>query len=304
MPVLSLRPFRTVELGIVIEQRQIGEYRLRAAFDEGGRGLPLVLCNGWGSNLEVFDPLVEALADRPILRFDVPGIGGSERPALPLRLPALASLVEALLRSYGIERADVFGYSWGGTLAQELARRNPDRVRRLVLAATSTGHLMVPAPPRILPAFADRRWLTNWRRPRRFFEREFACRVGPRLFGGERLRRNPMAILPVLRKLERPSTRAMAWQVAGAFGWTSLPWLHRLNQPTLILAGDDDRVINPINPMLLAWRIPDARLRWVRGGHLFPVLDAVERTAEHMRTFLDEKDKVVPFGGRKWRATG
>jgi poly(3-hydroxyalkanoate) depolymerase len=289
----------------MIEYRQVGEYRLRVAYDRQGAGTPLVICNGWGSNLEVFDDLAAAMAGRPVLRFDVPGIGGSERPALPLRLPQLAELVEALRREYRLDRVDVFGYSWGGTLAQELARRNPRMVRRLVLAATSPGHLMVPARPRILRAFADPGWVTNWIRPRRFFEREFICRVGPLLFGGQRLRRNPMAILPLLRKLEQPSTRAMAWQVAGAVGWTSLPWLHRLTQPTLVLAGDDDRVINPLNPMLLAWRIPDARLQWVSGGHLFPVLDAVDTTAEHMRRFLDERAKVVPFTGRQTRqATG
>lgn len=289
----------------MVEYRQIGEYRLRVAYDGRGAGTPLVICNGWGSNLEVFDKLAEALDGRPVLRFDVPGIGGSERPRLPLRVPHLAQLAEALCREYRLRRMDVFGYSWGGTLAQELAHRNPGRVRRLVLAATSPGHIMVPAMPQILPAFADPGWLTNWIRPQRFFEREFACRVGPRLFGGRRLKRNPMAILPVLRKLEKPSTWAMAWQVAGTVGWTSLPWLHRLTQPTLVLAGIDDRVINPLNPALLAWRIPDARLQWVDGGHLFPVLDAVEETAHHMRRFLDQRAKVIPFTGRDARrATG
>lgn len=276
---------------------EIAGYPVRTAY-RPGTGTPLVLCNGWGSNIEVFDDLVEALPRRPILRFDVPGSGGSPRPPRPWRLPRIAELVEGLWDHYGLERVDLFGYSWGGALAQELVKRNPDDVRRLVLAATTTGHLMVPAQPNIVPAFFDRRWITNWQRPERFFGRDFACRVAPRLFGGERLRRDPMAILPLLRKLKEPSTKTMLWQALGAFGWTSLPWLRKLTQPTLILAGWTDQVIHPLNALILRALLPNSDLRWLPGGHLFPVLDDVPETAAAIQAFLEGHDKVVPFVAR------
>lgn len=283
----------------LIETVRIHGQAVRAAYRPGD-GVPLVLCNGWGSNIEIFDDLVAALPGRPVLRFDVPGTGGSPRTPVPWRPSRIASLVEALWRHYGLERVDVFGYSWGGAPAQELARRNPKAVRRLVLAATTTGHAMVPARPSIIPAFLDHRWLTNWRQPSRFFGRDFACRVGPRLFGGERLRRDPTAVLPLLDKLEQPSAVSMLWQVGGTVGWTSVPWLRRLTQPTLILAGRDDRVVNPVNALILRTLIPGARLRWMTGGHLFPVLDDVEGTAAMIRDFTGDDDKVIPFSGR-WR---
>lgn len=281
-----------------IETLQIQGYSLRARW-QPGRGVPLVLCNGWGGNIETLDPLLQALGDRATLCFDVPGIGGSSLPKWPLRLPHLATLVEQLWQHYGIDEVDVAGYSWGGLLAQELAKRNPKTVRRLVLLATSPGHLMVPASPSILLAFADTHWLPVLLHPSRAFDRNLLCRVGPRLFGGERLRRNPMALLPNLKHLRKPSVRAMAWQVAAAFGWSSLPWLRRLSQPTLILAGRDDRVVNPLNSIILQHLLANARLQWVDGGHLFPILDAPQATATYIIQFLDEHPKVVPMAGRR-----
>lgn len=260
-----------------------------------GMGVPLVLCAGWGANLEVFDELVDTLAGRAILRVDIPGTSGSTQTTLPVRMPYLAAIMETIWDHYGLQRVDCFGHAWGGTLAQELARRNPRRLRRLILAATGTGQLMVPPGPGIMPAFLDHRWLTRWQQPSRLFEREFACRVAPRLFGGEHLRHNPTALLPLLRKLERPSSLGLIWQALSTLGWTSLTWLHRLTQPTLILAGRDDRLVHPLNALVLRNLIPGARLQWLPGGHLFPILDDVPQTTSAIETFTRPEDKVIPL---------
>lgn len=284
----------------MIETIRIKGHALRASWLPGERrGVPLLLCNGWGGNIEVFDPLVAQLEGRPVLRFDVPGIGGSPLPEFPLRMPTLASLVEGILDHYNLEEVDVAGYSWGGALAQALAKRNPRRVRKLILIATSPGHIMVPAWPDIMLAFADRAWLPTLVQPARIFSQDLLCRVGHRLFGGDVLRQDPKALLPNLRQLEQPSVAAMAWQLTALFGWSSLPWLARLAQPTLVLVGTQDRVVNPLNAMLLTRLIPNAQLQRVHGGHLFPILDSVDTTAGQIIAFLDAHPKVVPLAGRR-----
>ena len=69
-------------------------------------------------------------------------------------------------------------------------------------------------------------------------------------------------------------------------GWSSLPWLHRIVQPTLILAGDEDPIVPLANSRLMASRMPTARLRVVHGGgHLF-LLDQPETVADDIREFL------------------
>jgi pimeloyl-ACP methyl ester carboxylesterase len=107
--------------------------------------------NGLGSQLEVLEPLVDQLPpDLEVIRFDVPGVGGSPAPVLPYHYAMLASLVGALVRRLGHDRVDVLGFSWGGGLAQQFAVTQAGKCRRLVLASTATGAVMVPARPRVL----------------------------------------------------------------------------------------------------------------------------------------------------------
>ena len=65
---------------------------------------------------------------------------------------------------------------------------------------------------------------------------------------------------PARRFIEPPSIRGYLGQLYAITGWTSLPWLHTLRQPTLVLNGDDDPIVPPINGRILAHCIPDARL--------------------------------------------
>ena len=84
--------------------------------DTGGRP-PLLLCNGIGASLETLQPLVDALDPaQGVVRFDVPGVGGSPAPPLPYPIAGLASWVGAMMWRLGYERFDVLGLSWGVAL--------------------------------------------------------------------------------------------------------------------------------------------------------------------------------------------
>ena len=118
-----------------------------------GSGVPLVLCNGIGASLEVLDPLVDQLnPDTTVVRFDVPGIGGSADSPLPYNFPYLAVVLGRVLSAVGLggEGIDVLGLSWGGALAQQLAFQNPRRCRHLILVSTGIGIGMVPGRPAVL----------------------------------------------------------------------------------------------------------------------------------------------------------
>src|SRR2546423_1417505 len=83
-----------------------------------GAGEPLLLINGLGANLEMWQPLVRELScARELIAFDLPGTGRSARPRWPLRMPQLARLVIELLDELGHEQLDVLGYSLGGIVA-------------------------------------------------------------------------------------------------------------------------------------------------------------------------------------------
>ena len=78
-------------------------------------------------------------------------------------------------------------------------------------------------------------------------------------------------------------------QLYAIAGWTSLPWLSRLRQPTLVIAGDDDPIVPLVNGRLLNRLIPDARLHIVDGGgHLF-LLERPAEIADLVTRFLSEE---------------
>jgi pimeloyl-ACP methyl ester carboxylesterase len=73
---------------------------------------PLLLCNGIGASLEVLQPFVDALdPQRGVVRFNMPGIGGSPAPVIPYHLATLTPLLSGLLDQFGYEQADVLGVS-------------------------------------------------------------------------------------------------------------------------------------------------------------------------------------------------
>ena len=242
----------------------IGGRAIRVAVREGAPGWPpLLLCNGIGASLELFQPFVDALdARRPVIRFDMPGIGGSPAPVIPYHLGTLAPLLAGLLDQLGYQQADVLGISWGGGLAQQFALSRPDRVRRLVLVATGPGSLMVPGHPRVLL-----RMLT----PRRHRDPGHAGRIAGELSGGS-AREDPALARDLLHATTRVGSpgpaRGYFYQLLSSLGWTSLPWLPKLRPPTLILAGDDDPIIPLVNARIMHRLIPYSQLHVYQGGHL------------------------------------
>jgi poly(3-hydroxyoctanoate) depolymerase len=225
-------------------------------------------------------PFAQHAAGLELIAFDPPGAGLSQRPQLPLRMGGLAAVVGELLDELGLERVDVLGYSWGGGLAQELARRAPDRVRRLVLCATSPG--LGGRPPRPLAALM----LAT---PARYYHPRLLALTVPHIAGGRTARERGVLAAHAAERLQRPpDVLGYTFQLYAAAGWSSLRWLHRLPQPTLVIAGQDDPSVPAGNGRLLAERIPNARLHVVNGGgHLF-LLDEPESVTGTIRAFLDD----------------
>ncbi len=246
----------------------LGRQTIRVDRRPGVGDVPLLLCNGIGANLELWDPFV-AEVGRPTIAFDAPGVGGSSVPVYPPTMRWLGRLVGRLLDELEVDRVDVLGLSWGGALAQQLAHRNPTRVRRLVLAGTTAGWTAVPGSPKVLS-----RMLST----KRYRSPEYLESIAADLYGGE-VRQHPQWLREHghQRYVRQAGTRGYVWQLLAGRRWTSLPWLHRLAQRTLVLSGDDDPIIPLVNARLLASRIPRAELRVVPGGgHLFLLTRAAE----------------------------
>jgi len=254
-----------------ISLHDVGGQMLRVGVRRGQQTRPpLLLFNGIGANIELVEPFLDALDGSEAVVFDVPGVGGSPAPRLPYRPSMLARLSARLLDQLGHEQVDVLGVSWGGALAQQFAFQQGKRCRRLVLAATSPGHLMVPGRLSVLLKMAT---------PRRYKDPDYMKRVAGDIYGGA-LRSSPELVHRHLRHVRWSSDYGYYLQLIACFGWSSLPWLHLLAQPTLVMAGTDGPIVPVVNGRILASVIPDARLLTIDDGHLFLVTSASEAAAK------------------------
>jgi poly(3-hydroxyalkanoate) depolymerase len=234
-----------------------------------GSGVPLVLCNGIGASLEVLDPLLEHLdPDTTVVRFDVPGTGGSPDSPLPYGFPYLAAVLGRLLRKLGIVgQVDVLGLSWGGALAQQFAFQNPRRCRRLILVSTGTGAIMVPGGPAILAKMVT---------PRRFLDHDYAASIAGDIYGGT-VRDDPSMVKHLFdRQLMAGSRVGYLHQLLAGAVWTSVFALPLVRQRTLIIAGLDDPIIPVVNARIMGLLLPHATVHLHRGGHIDLITNATE----------------------------
>jgi len=268
--------FTTAELRTVAVDGRLLRVAVRPGRSEPNHGEPgqparpaLLLINGIGASLELLEPFVAQVDPAvEVIRFDPPGVGGSAQAPGPYRFTGLCRLIARLLTELGHDQVDVLGISWGGAVAQHFATFQRTRCRRLVLVATATGAVMVPARPSVLAHMIT---------PRRYLDRGYLQRVAGGIYGGS-ARDDPAAIAAVMHGGDGSNRvgapRGYVYQLAAAAAWTSVPFLRWLRQPTLILSGDDDPLIPLANARLLHLLIPNSRLHVYHGGHLGLVTEA------------------------------
>jgi poly(3-hydroxyalkanoate) depolymerase len=265
MPIsFRRRPAQQTTRSIVVDGQQL---RVSVRAGNGSR-VPLLLVNGIGASLELLQPFVDELDPAlEVIRFDVPGVGGSPLPARPYRFTGLCRLMAHLLSALGRDEADVLGISWGGGVAQHFALFQRHRCRRLVLVSTATGALMIPARPAVLARMAT---------PRRYLDAAYLGEFAADLYGGS-ARSQPDRVSALMHAENRVGPRrGYLYQLAAGAGWTSLPFLPLIRQPTLILSGDDDPLIPLANARVMNSLIPRSRLHVYHGGHLGLVTEAAE----------------------------
>ncbi|WP_370179859.1 alpha/beta fold hydrolase [Alteriqipengyuania sp.] len=250
----------------------------RWRLDEPSEHPPLLFFNGIGANIEAVAPLAEALTERGFIMFDMPGTGESPDPVLPYNPFTMSWTALALLERFGLEEVDVMGMSWGGTMAQHFALQHSGHVRRVVLAATSPGMLMIPGDPKMLAQMADPYSAIN-----EMLLREYLTAMD-NADESKRARNSIGNITP-------PSSTGYFYQLMAIAGWTSLPALPFLDKPVLVMMGENDPIVPLSNGKLLASVIPGAKLEVFEGaGHLF-LMTHPDQSIRLLRDFLDEQTR-------------
>ena len=263
----------------------------RVFVHRGGKpgGAPLVLIHGWMMTHWYFRPLLDGLgAEHELFAIDLPGFGESDRPspsAFAYGAAAFADVVEAVMESLGLSRADVLGHSMGGGVAVALAARHPERVQRLIACAAAVYRLDIADPLArlaLLPVVGQH--LARVGLTRRAFAR--ACRAES-VRDGRCL--DDDWIDYFWARLRRAGGREAAHTCLVAL--TSAADNNgdpgRVRAPTLLVWGDEDRLVPMAHGKRLARAIAGARLEVVPASGHMPF---IERPDEFLRV-------VEPFLG-------
>lgn len=229
---------------------------------ERGAGHPVLLLNGLGAGVEAWAWLEERLAEHVrTIAIELPGTGRSETPRVPLPISTLARIAATALEQRGCPQADVVGYSLGGIVAQQLARDEPSRVRRLVLAATGCGWGSVPGSLGALTLLS-----LPWRLHSPTLYRQTQTLMGK----ADRAVLDRRPELSEARLRQPPPIRGYTYQLAAGASWSSLTWLHEVRAPTLVVSGEHDELVPAANGVQLARLLPQSRLHILPDeGHLF-----------------------------------
>jgi pimeloyl-ACP methyl ester carboxylesterase len=123
--------------------------------------------------------------------------------------------------------------------------------------------------------------------PRRYADKDYMSKVALDIYGGA-FRKDPSLVGSHAKAMHGARNLGYLYQLLAVTGWTSLPWLWSLPQPTLVLMGRDDPLVPMINGRVLAQLIPNAKLRLIDDGHLFMVTRP-EETAAMIEEFLGGK---------------
>jgi len=242
----------------------------------------LLLCNGIGASVETVEPFADHFKRTRLIAFDVPGVGRSPTPWSPYRLSNLTRMLDKILDELDVGLVDVFGVSWGGALAQQFAFDFQKRCRSLTLAATSAGMVMVPGNLSVIRKLAS---------PKRYQDREYMLDIGAEIYGGA-MSANKEMLRSHTAAMKAGDKKGYVYQLMAGAGWTSILWLTQIKIPTLILMGDHDPIIPPVNGKIMASRLPNATLEYVDCGHMF-ILTQAEMVADRVEVFIHDDHAAV-----------
>jgi pimeloyl-ACP methyl ester carboxylesterase len=238
--------------------------------------VPLLFLGYFNSNMDAWDPAVtnSLAADHEVILFDNAGVGASGGET-PYTVAQMMPQCVAFCRALGLKAIHVVGFSLGGMIAQQLALDDPDLVQRLILLGTA-------------PRGGEGLTFTELSAEEQadpvafllgaFFTPSHASQAAGRRYMKRLESRTKDRDLPVSRN------SAVA-QLAAIREWGTIPangryaTLQKITHPTLIVHGNKDVVVGPLNALILAEQLPNAQL--------IVYSDSSHGTQyQHARTFL------------------
>jgi pimeloyl-ACP methyl ester carboxylesterase len=247
-----------------------------------GKGEPLVMIMGLGGNLEWMRPAIPTYSrEYRLILFDNRGSGQSDAPDIPYTMEMMADDTAGLLDAIGIDSAHIQGASMGGMIAQQFVLRYPERVISLILACTYCG-----GPGSSL--MTDPEMIEAGQRMQSLSGKELMMETLRLGVSQKFIDENPSHVQEIVKMMAKhPMTpQGQMGQGQACATHNTYDRLPEIKAPTLVIAGDADKIIPVENSRIIASRIPGAELVILKNmGHMF-VTEAADESNRIMLEFL------------------
>lgn len=229
-----------------------------------GPGIPLLMLNGIGANIETWSPLIDRLGERKIIMMDVPGVGKSRPRLLPkLMHNIVEEIITFMAFHMGEFKFDLLGFSWGGALSQEIVRLYPDMVNNLVLVSTTPGFEGKLPEPAVIGMATH---------PVRYYSKTVAKTIAPFIHGDD-----PTGEDLMLQNLITPHPIGFAHQLYAIIEWGRKRRPINTTHRTMIITGNNDPLLPHKNSLVLGSLFTKSKLHVISGaGHLWVLSHAAE----------------------------
>ena len=227
-------------------------------YEIDGEGDALAMIMGLGGGIPWLFRQVPVLSRQyRVIAFDNRGTGYSDAPDIPYTMEMMAADLAGLLETIGAKTAHVFGISMGGMIAQNFALLYPEKVKSLILGATTCG-----GTHRIIPDAEAIKVLFDMERMPKMTPEERARETLPFVFSQEFIDSNQDLIDRLMAKMAGHISPPHGYmrQVEAIVAHDTYERLPDIKVPALVIAGDADKLVPAENSRIIASRIPNAEL--------------------------------------------
>jgi pimeloyl-ACP methyl ester carboxylesterase len=264
------------------------EAGVRLWVERAGAGPPLVLIPGLGAGTWLWDTFADRLAEHfSLIMPELRGGGRSDKPDRRYTIRQFGADLSTLLDRLGVAECDLLGASLGGYVAQQFAATWPERVRKLVLVATSLGGDEQVGPAGEMLARTIR---PHGRTRRDRLEDAYALGFTAEFRAASR---EVLDRITEWRTAHPQPEWAYYRQLIAGSSFEGAALARGISAPTLICMGREDPLVPPVNAALLQQHIPGSRVVMLDGRHLF----FIENSRAFAATVLEFLRPAVPGSG-------
>jgi len=246
-----------------------------------GKGEPLVLISGLGSKFSWLFQVPYFKERMMVITLHNRGTGRSTRPNYPYTIDMFIEDIITLLDYLRIKKKiHLAGLSMGGMIAQHIALKYPERVKTLILCATSAFHAgsSIVESQKMMASYT--------------MDEKFKVRVGALYAKAfrRRLKQDKELYASLKKEFTEDPTLVQDWinQGAAIVNHDVRDRIKEIKHPTLILSGDSDNLIFPENSKILNKNIPNSKLEFIENtGHRFNY-EEPEKVNELIWNFIKE----------------